>query len=162
MPIQLQNNHSYKELKDLLSKNKDELMKTRIRILLLIKKGLLRKTIADQLSVHIDTIADVIRRYNKNGLESLKTNKGGRPEGNPKWDKQIFEDLKKEVNKQKEYWSIPKMVTWISTNKKQQIPETTVWYHMTSKTLNMSYKSARPHPQKGDRVKQEDFKKKDY
>lgn len=160
MKIELQNKHGSEELKALLKNNKDELMKTRIKILLLVKKNLLRKDISERLSVHVDTIADVIRRYNLKGIESLKTNKGGRKEGNPKWDKQIFQDLKEEINKQKEYWSIPKMVKWIKDNRKEDIPEITVWYNMTSKVINMSYKSARTHPQKGDREEQDVFKKK--
>lgn len=158
--IQLEEKHSYQELKTLLNKNKDELMKTRIKILLLVKKGKQRKQIAEQLSVHTDTITDVIKRYNLNGVDSLPTNKGGRKEGNPKWDIKIFDDLKIEINKQDQYWSIPKMVEWISKHKQENIPENTVWYHMT-KSLNMSYKSARPHPLLGDKAKQEDFKKRD-
>lgn len=161
MAIPLQSKHSSNELEALLHKNKDELMKTRIKILLLIKKGFSRKEVSERLSVNIDTITDVIKRYNKNGLESLKTNKGGRPEGNPVWDNTIFEELIKEIDKQNTYWSIPIMQEWIQKNYKESIPEQTVWYRM-NKMNGMSYKSSRPHPYLGNEERQDIFKKKGY
>lgn len=154
--LKLKDTHSSQEFQSLLKNNKDELMKTRIKILLLIKKGLLRKEISERLSVHVDTITDVVRRYNKNGLESLKTNKGGHPKGNPKWEHSIFEALCKEIDKGG-YWSIPRMQEWITKNHEKEIPEQTVWYRMDQ--LNYSYKSSRPHPVQGDRERQESFKK---
>ena len=147
------------DLQKILRESKDESEKTRTKIIIHTYKGLSRTALAKKLDIHVDTITDVVKRYNKTGTKGLKTNKGGRSEGNPKWDIQIFEDLKKEIHKQEKYWSIPKMVTWIIDNKKQEIPESTVWYHMTT-SLHMSYKSARPHPLLGNRQKQEDFKKK--
>lgn len=161
MAIPLENKHSHEELKALLKKNKDELMKTRIKILLLIKKGFSRKEISERLSVNIDTVTDVVKRYNKNGAESLKTNKGGRLEGNPVWDSQIFDKLVAEIDKQDKYWSIPIMQEWILKNYKETVPEQTVWYRM-NKMNGMSYKSSRSHPYKGDKEKQGMFKKKGY
>lgn len=159
MAIILKDTHTSEQLKNLLHKNKDELMKTRIKILLLVKKGLLRKEIVEQLSVNTDTITDVIKRYNEKGIESLKTNKGGRPEGNPIWDDKIFNDLTVEIDKQAEYWSIPKMQAWITKHFSVSIPEQTVWYRMF-KMERFSFKSARPHPYKGNKEKQDAFKKK--
>lgn len=156
--IQLLNKNSVQTLKKALKTTKDEGQKTRLRILLAVKKGKLRKDIAEELQIHNDTISDNIRRYNKTGIEGLKTNKGGRLEGNPKWDKQIFKDLTKEIDKQDKYWSIPTMITWIQEQKKQTIPYNTIWNHM--KNLNYSYKSARPSPYLGNKEKQEAFKKK--
>ena len=158
-PIQITKQVTIKVLKQLIKTAKDEGQKTRAKIILEVNKGLMRKDITDKLMVNIDTITDVVKRYNKQGMESFQVNKGGRPEGNPKWDKQIFLDLKAEINKQKEYWSVPKMVNWIELNKKTDIPEITVWYHMVHKH-SMSYKSARPHPHLGNRDKQQEFKKK--
>ena len=161
MAIQLENKHSYETLKSLLENNKDELMKTRVKILLLIKKSFSRKEISGRLSVNIDTITDVVKRYNQNGVSSLKTNKGGRPEGNPIWDAKIFDKLVEEINKQDRYWSIPLMQEWIEQNYKKSIPEQTVWYRMR-KMNRMSYKSSRPHPYLGNKTKQDNFKKKGY
>jgi transposase len=156
--IQLKMTSSEEELKKTLQVTKDEGQKTRIKIILHIRKGVQRKKIAEKLSINIDTVTDVVKRYNAKGIDGLKTNLGGRPEGNPKWDIQIFKDLKVEIKKQQGYWSIPMMVRWIKEHKKETIPESTVWYHMTH--LHMSYKSARPHPYLGDKVRQEEFKKK--
>jgi transposase len=161
MAIPLQSKHSSNELKVLLRKNKDELMKTRIKILLLIKKDFSRKEVSERLSVNIDTITDVIKRYNKNGIDSLKTNKGGRPLGNPLWDSKIFDKLIEEIDKQDKYWSVPIMQEWINKHFKKDIPEQTVWYRMNIMN-NFSYKSNRPHPYKGDKDKQDIFKKKGY
>lgn len=159
MAIILKDTHTSEQLKNLLHKNKDELMKTRIKILLLVKRGKLRKEIVEQLSVNTDTITDVVKRYNEKGMESLKTNKGGRPGGNPVWDDKIFNDLTVEIDKQVEYWSIPKMQTWITKHFSVSIPEQTVWYRMF-KMERFSFKSARPHPYKGNKEKQDAFKKK--
>ena len=160
-PIQITKQLSIKELKQLIKTGKDEGEKTRAKIILEVNNGLMRREIADKLMVNIDTITDVVKRYNKQGMESFNVNKGGRPEGNPKWNKQIFVDLKAEINKQKEYWSVPKMVEWIKNQKKTTIPEITVWYHMVHKH-DMSYKSARPHPHLGNTTKQAEFKKKGF
>jgi transposase len=161
MAIPLQNKHTSEKLQSLLKQNKDELMKTRIKILLLVKKDLSRIEIAERLSVNLDTITDVVKRYNQNGLESLKTNKGGRPNGNPVWDNKIFDKLIVEIDKQDKYWSIPKMQEWIVENFQVNIPEQTVWYRM-NKMNNFSYKSSRPHPYLGNKEKQDVFKKKGF
>jgi len=98
-----------------------------------------------------------IHAYNQKGLNGLATNLGGRPGGNPIWDISMFDTLVKEINKQTQYWSIPLMQKWIENKYKKDIPESTIWYHMTS--LNYSYKSARPHPKEGDVKAQLEFKK---
>jgi transposase len=83
--------------------------------------------------------------------------KGGRPEGNPKWNTALFDNLVKEIDKGGRYWSIPLMVEWLKEHYKENVPENTVWYHL--KRLNYSHKSARPHPYKGNKERQETFKK---
>ena len=83
--------------------------------------------------------------------------KGGRPEGNPTWDRAIFDELIKEIDKGGRYWSVPLMHEWIKEKYKKEIPENTVWYHVTG--LDYTYKSARPHPMQGDTAKQDAFKK---
>ena len=90
------------------------------------------------------------------GFSALASNKGGRPEGNPKWDAEIFEALAKKIDKGG-YWSIPRMQEWINKHRQKDIPEQTVWYRMDQ--LNYSYKGARPHPAQGNKEKQDSFKK---
>lgn len=103
------------------------------------------------------TVISWVKTYNKGGIEALDMDKGGRPEGNPKWNQTIFDDLVHEIEKGGRYWSIPLMVEWLKEYKKQEVPESIVWYHLDR--LNYSHKSARPHPYKGDVEKQDAFKK---
>ncbi len=155
--IKLKNSDSVITLKEIYKKSKDESQKTRLRVILGIKAGRLRKEIAESLNLNIDTITNIAKRYNEKGIEGLKENLGGRPEGNPKWDKNIFTDLFMTIDKQKGYWSIPIMIEWIKKNKKEDIPYNTVWYHLQNSSY--SYKSARPHPYLGNKEKQDSFKK---
>jgi transposase len=97
-----------------------------------------------------------VAAYNTGGIDGLAMSKGGRPEGNPKWESSIFNDLIKEIDKGG-YWSIPLMQDWIARHHAVNIPEQTVWYRMDQ--LNYSYKSARPHPTQGNKQKQKSFKK---
>ena len=47
--------------------------------------------------------------------------------------------------------------TLVQHHFKKDIPEQTIWYHLD--THKYSYKSARPHPYKGNKEQQESFKK---
>ena len=118
--------------------------------------GKRRYDICAQLAVDPKSVTTWVGRYNEKGTDGLHSNKGGRPKGNPKWGAAPFEALAKEIDKGG-YWSIPRMQEWLAEHFKLSIPEQTVWYRMNR--LNYSYKSARPHPAKGDREKQEAFKK---
>ena len=153
-PIPLKNVHTLDELHVICKESKDEVQKTRIRAIINIKKGKTRSDIVELLSVSRDTVTNWVVTYNEKGVEGLRTNNGGRKEGNPKWDTSIFNKLGIEIDTKKGYWSIPKMCTWIKKNEKVDIPQETVWYHMHT-LENYTYKSARPHPMKGDKDKQE-------
>ena len=143
-------------LKIKLRDHPDEAYKTRVKAIILAKKGKKRFEIVEQLIVDAKSVTTWIAKYNEGGIAALVSNKGGRPEGNPKWDANIFKDLAKEIDKGG-YWSIPRMQEWLSKNKQKDIPEQTVWYRMDQ--LDYSYKGARPHPVQGNRDKQEAFKK---
>ncbi len=145
-------------LREKLHNASDEAYKTRLKAILLIKKGKKRFEIVDQLTVDAKSVTTWLAKYNEHGSEALVSNKGGRPGGNPKWDAVIFEDLAKEIDKGG-YWSIPRMQEWLTKHKHVDIPEQTVWYRMDQ--LNYSYKGARPHPVQGNKEKQDDFKKTD-
>lgn len=148
--------HTLDELVEAKNKSSDEGQKLRLRAIINLKKGKKVKQVSEELLVSRRSVGIWQNIYNKKGIEGLKTNKGGRPEGNPKWDTNIFNELAKEIDKGG-YWSIPLMQEWIIKHHKKDIPEQTVWYRMDQ--LNYSYKSARPHPVKGDKEKQESFKK---
>lgn len=155
--ITLIQKHSSDELKTILKTSKDEGQKTRLKVILALISGVTRRDTALQLSINSNTITEIVRRYNQFGLESLKTNKGGRKEGNPKWDSAIFTQLAREIDTQNQYWSIPVMMKWIKDTYQVNIPEQTVWYRVNQQ--GYSYKSSRPHPLLGDNAAQEAFKK---
>jgi transposase len=145
-----------RSLKDKLKNASDEAFKTRVKAILLAKQNKKRYEIVESLMVDPSSVSLWVKKYNNKGIEALKSNKGGRPEGNPVWDSEIFTKLAKEIDKGG-YWSIPRMQEWITKHYKVNIPEQTVWYRMDK--LGYSYKGARPHPVKGDKEKQESFKK---
>ena len=144
------------QLREKLRHAHDEAYKTRLKAILLAKKGKKRYEIVDQLTVDASSVSMWVQRYNEKGTLGLISNKGGRPGGNPKWDTAVFLDLAKEIDKGG-YWSVPRMQEWLKSTKKQSIPEQTVWYRMDQ--LGYSYKSARPSPVQGNKEKQEAFKK---
>jgi transposase len=156
-PIPLKEHDTLPLLLQILKKSRDAGQKTRIRGIISTKKGKKRKEVAEELSVSYDSVGDWVKKYNEGGTNALKTNKGGRPKGGLKWSKDIFDDLIQEIEKEPRYWSIPLMQRWLKERHKADIPEITVWYRMDK--LKYSYKSARPHPYKGDTEKQNSFKK---
>lgn len=155
--IKIKKHHTIKQLEKALSSSNDEGQKTKIRALILLLKNTTRASVAKTFSVNANTLTGWIKRYNKTGLKALETNKGGRPEGNPKWEASIFTALTKEVDKQSQYWSLLNMTEWIKDTYKKDIPENTLWYRLQK--LNYSHKSSRPSPYLGDKAKQEEFKK---
>lgn len=144
-------------LRKAVASSDDEAQKTRIRTILHIKEGATHTAAARRFVVSRTSVISWISAYNKGGVAALLMSKGGRPEGNPRWDRTIFDALAKELDTGGRYWSVPLMVEWIKEKYKKDIPENTVWYHMTD--LDYSYKSARPHPCKGNKEAQEAFKK---
>jgi transposase len=144
------------ELRKMLRTAHDEAFKNRVKAVVLALEGKKRYEIVTQLCVDAKSITTWIQKYNKGSIEALVSNTGGRPEGNPKWDRAVFDALALEIDKGG-YWSIPRMQEWIKKQYKKDIPEQTVWYRMDK--LKYSYKGARPHPVQGDRERQETFKK---
>jgi transposase len=134
----------------------DEAFKTRVKVIRLALSDTPRCEIAEQLMVDLKSVTSWVKRYNERGISGLATHKGGRPEGNPKWDKEPFDALAQEIDKGG-YWSVPRMQEWLKQKYKKDIPEQTIWYRMDQ--LKYSYKSARPHPTQGNRERQETFKK---
>ena len=135
----------------------DEAQKNRLRAILCVKEGMSRVETGQKFVVHRMSVAAWIDCYETGGALALKMSKGGRPNGNPKWDVAIFKTLTKELDKGGRYWSVPLMQQWILEKYQKTIPENTIWYHVTN--LDYSYKSARPHPFQGNAEKQAAFKK---
>lgn len=147
---------SVEELRSILTHLRDEGQRKRLRAIIRIKEGIPHGKVAADLGASRTSLCAWIAKYNDGGVDQLATNAGGRPEGNPKWDSSIFDDLAKEIDKGG-YWSIPRMQEWLTTHKGKDVPEQTVWYRMDQ--LNYSYKGARPHPMQGNKEKQAQFKK---
>ncbi len=156
-PIALRRGESIASLRQTIKESGDEAQKARLRAIINLKEGATRVEVAKRFVVDTDSLTAWVKAYNKGGTAALKMSKGGRPEGNPKWDTKIFDALAKEIDKGGRYWSVPLMQQWIKEHFKKDVPGNTVWYHVTN--LDYSYKSARPHPYKGDALKQEAFKK---
>ena len=156
-PIPLTRRESVAALRRKLARTDDAEQKTRIRAIINIKEGATRTEVTRRLCISPTTLAAWVHAYNDGGAAALRLSKGGRPEGNPKWDTSIFDALIVEIDKQERYWSIPLMQKWITEHHTQDIPENTVWYHV--RNLQYSYKSARPHPYQGNTTVQDEFKK---
>jgi len=155
-PLSVAAHDSVEKLSALLVRTRDEGYKKRIRAIIRLKEGKPHREVARSLGASPTSVCLWITKYNAGGSLALAPNLGGRPEGNPKWDRDIFDDLAKEIDKGG-YWSIPRMQDWLIANKQKTIPEQTIWYRMDQ--LNYSYKGARPHPVQGNKEKQEIFKK---
>ena len=155
--LQIHPHESIDDLRRVVKASGDEAQKTRIRAIIELREGATRREAAKRTVVDTDTITNWIKAYNRGGVAALKMSRGGRPGGNPKWDPTIFEALAREIDKGERYWSVPRMVAWIREGYGQAVPESTVWYHV--RRLDYSYKSARPHPAKGDPAQHQAFKK---
>lgn len=145
-----------RELREALRASHDDAQKTRIRAIIKLVEGAPKIKVAHDLTISRTSLIEWVKCYNDGGVDALVFSKGGRPEGNPKWEQEPFDALAKEIDKGG-YWSIPRMREWLKEKHKKDIPEQTVWYRMD--TLGYSYKSARPHPTQGSKERQETFKK---
>ena len=139
-----------------IKETRDEACKTRLRAVLGRITGKTKHEVAESLVVSTRSVDRWYVSYKKSGIKSLRTKKSGRRKGDVIWSADIFESLTKEIDKG-EYWSVPRMMKWIKDNHGVNIPEQTVWYRISQ--IGYSYKSARPNPYKGDKEKQDDFKK---
>lgn len=156
--LELKNHDSKKELREAIRKTKDGRHELRLRVILMLKEDYSPTEIKKVLLIAGATYSRWIKRYNAEGKEGLKRHESGRKEGNPKWDKQIFVELLKKLDEMEEYWSVPKMQKWIKEEYKEDIPDSTIEYHLHK--ANYSWKTNRPSPYKGDKAKQDSFKKK--
>ena len=96
-----------------------------------------------------------IRRYNEEGINGLKTKKS--TERKEKWDNNLFKELFEELDKNKGFWTTKKMQKFIEEKHNVKIPEESIRRRLHK--YRYSWKTSRPSPYKGDKEKQEEFKK---
>lgn len=137
---------------------KDGTYQTKLRAIILIKQGFNYKEVCKNILISINTYYAWLHLYNEGGIEALKIyNKGGRVKGSSKYNSKIFIELFKQLDTMQEYWSIIKMQKFIYDTHTVDIPNETL--RKIVKRAGYSYKSNRPSPYKGDKEKQEIFKK---
>lgn len=156
--ITINRQHTDDELVRELKRTKDGRYRLRLQVILLVLKRYTSDQIHAQLLVSKHALFKWVRWYNQRGLEGIRdVSKGGRVEGNPLWDDSVFEALFAKLDQMEEYWSVPKMASWIQEEYKITIPERTI--HHRLKVGGYSFKSSRPNPYKGDPNLQAAFKK---
>lgn len=154
--IHVERTANVRQLKEALRISPDDAQKTRIRAIIKLVEGATKTKVAEDLTIGRTSLIEWVKCYNDGGVKALVFSKGGRPLGDPKWSEDMFINLATEIDTGG-YWSIPRMRQWLNEHYHVDIPEQTVWYRMDK--LGYSYKSARPHPVKGDKERQETFKK---
>ena len=153
--LEVKNYHTIEELKREIRNSKDGRYSLRIQSVILRKEGKSTKEIQEALLISRDAFSRWIRRYNKEELKGLKNKKpGGRKE---KWDNSLFKELFEELDKNKGFWTIKKMQKFIEKRHNVKIPEESLRRKVHK--AGYSWKSSRPSPYKGDKKKQEEFKK---
>ena len=157
MRLKITDHETEQELKESIRYAQDGRYQLRLRTILLAKQGKRPKDIQEELLISPPTYSEWVHKYNSGGKDNLKRHGSGRTEGNPKWDAKIFEELFEKLDLMKEHWSIIKMQKWIKEQHDVDIPYSTIEYRLHK--ANYSWKTNRPSPYKGDKNKQEEFKK---
>ena len=160
MALKLKDKNTLNELKQEMRKATDGRYQLRLHTIILLKEGERPGRIREKLLIGSDTYCRWVRSYNDGGTEALKNIKiTGRREGNPEYEDYIFEELFEQLDLMQEYWSIVKMQRFVKDLHNIEVPNETM--RMRVKRAGYSYKSNRPSPYKGDKIKQEEFKKTD-
>jgi len=153
--IELKNHNSIEELRRELRYAKDGRYSLRLQCIILKKEGRKPKEIQEILLISRVTYGKWIRQYNEEGLDGLRSKKPtGRKE---KWDNNLFKELFEELDKNKGFWTIKKMQKFIEEKHNVKIPEESIRRRLHK--YGYSWKTSRPSPYKGDKGKQEEFKK---
>ena len=150
-------NIDIESLKKEMKQTKDSRYKTRLQAIILKAKGYSYKEITKILSIHYNTYYDWIKRFKESGTKGLKEIKSGNKNGVLKYKEEIFEALFREIDKMDRHWTVLQMSEWINEEFGINIKPNTVQYRLHR--ANYSWKTNRPSPYKGDKEKQDTFKK---
>ena len=155
--IKIKEHDSLKELKKEIKNTKDGRYRLKLNVIVQIKEGKKAKEIQNNFLISQPTYYRWLKKYNKGGMEFLWTNLGGRKEGNPKYEDKIFIELLEKLDIMEEWWSVLKMVAFVKEKHNVDVlPET---MRLRVKKAGYSWKSNRPSPYKGNKEKQDSFKK---
>ncbi len=156
--ITIENHNTLEELEQEIKTTRDGRYRLRLQTIYLVMQKLHSKEIQSQLMISNPSLFKWVKWYNERGLEGIReVSSGGRPEGNPKWDDSIFTALFAKLDLMEEFFSIPKMQTWIYEVYGVSIPERTIHHRLS--VNGYTFKSSRPNPYKGDPNLQAQFKK---
>ena len=157
----IKQHNTVEEIRQEMRKTKDGKYRLQLAVIerIMVNPNTRSPKIQKELLVGVNTITKYLKLYNEGGFKALKNMpKSGHNSGNPKWDNKIFEELFKEIDKQEQHWSSPKIQEWIESKYEVKIALSTIKHRL--KRGGYSHKSSRPKPDKGDVKQQEEFKKK--
>jgi len=156
--ITLKTTISRDELQYQIKSTRDGRYRLRLQAVMLAMDGLGSLAIIKQLLIERKTLFRWIKLFNDKGIEGLKhICKGGRDKGCFKWDEEIFTALFTKLDNMEEFYSVPKMQSWIEDTYGITIPQNTI--HNRLRANGYTFKSSRPNPYKGDPTLQASFKK---
>ncbi len=156
--ITLKTTISRDELQYQIKSTRDGRYRLRLQAVMLAMDGLGSLAIIKQLLIERKTLFRWIKLFNDKGIEGLKhICKGGRDKGCFKWDEEIFTALFTKLDNMEEFYSVPKMQSWIEDTYGITIPQNTI--HNRLRANGYTFKSSRPNPYKGDPNLQASFKK---
>jgi transposase len=158
--IKLAPHYTTEELKTLYRRERHKVLRDRIQIIWLVSKGSTWEEVRNATGYCQNWLYQIVRRYNKKGLEGLTDgriyNKGQEPLLNKQQQQELY-DLLCKRHPDGGVWTGPKVAAWIAEEVGKSIPDKRGWVYL--KKLGFSLKRPRPRHHQADDAMQEDFKK---
>ena len=157
--LTIQNLHTEEDLLKEIKKTQDGRYRLRVQAVLLLLQNKTTQDIVKQLLIGRHSLSRWTKLYNQHGLDGLKNfSSGGKPKGEHfKWSQDFFTALFAKLDNMEEFYSVPKMQSWIEETYNVTIPQNTI--HNRLRANGYTFKSSRPNPYKGDPNLQASFKK---
>lgn len=156
--LTIQPHNTIEELTYEIKTTRDGRYRLRVQTILLSLQKMRTVDIVKQLLIGRHSVSIWIKLYNQHGLDGLKNfSLGGRREGDVKWSNEIFTALFEKLDSMDEFYSVPKMQSWIEDTYGVTIPQNTI--HNRLRAGGYTFKSSRPNPYKGNPNLQASFKK---
>lgn len=152
--------HTLEEIRMEMRTAKDGRYRLRLEMIALLieRPNISQAELCERLSISVYSTQQWRKRYEIGGLEALKAIlPNGGNHNTTKVKSEHLDALLAQIDKQEEYWSVPKMREWIIKHYNKAYGVETLRYQL--KKRGYSYKSARPSPYKANRDAQGRFKK---